>query len=132
MKHNLTGSLLAVLIIAGTTGCRKEDYRDPYLGKYDFTTIATEFSMGDSTLQVDTLRYFGEIAAGGQDSTLSIFYLPDVVLEARLSEDGGLSKSGHFGGRFLSASEVEFGIQTEGLGEGTRHQVHGVKKEEGH
>ena len=79
-------SLIAVLTIGITlfSTCKKdkEDYRDKWVGGYDFTTIDYhEYGfISDSilTIEIDTIRFIGTIKKFDSDR-LKITFKPDVI-----------------------------------------------------
>jgi hypothetical protein len=106
----------------------KVDYRDEYLGSFEFTTITSSFTMLDSIIFTDTLYFSGEISCGTEDTLILIHYLENSLIEPVLKLDGNLTGVDRFSGKFNSTNDLIFTLSWGGHGGGGTHKVSGQKQ----
>jgi hypothetical protein len=115
-------------------GCEKHpfDYRNKYLGNYNFTVHETEWTYSLGTTLDTTYAYIGEVSYGSDENTVSISYTENYSATTVVNEDGSLkcySGTGSIGfcGEFESKSTVAFDYSYGGLGGGATFNVYGEK-----
>jgi hypothetical protein len=131
MTKTFLNVFIILLIFTFFSSCKKEkDYRDHYIGDYNFIIHKHVFKVNDSTYFDTTINYGGQIVKEDYEYAVRICYLPDAVIYALLSENGNLSKSElagqgwTFSGSFQTYDKVSFTYYLFG----TWHYVIGDKK----
>jgi hypothetical protein len=119
MKSIIFLSILLGLILISSTQCTKEakepNYRDAYMGDYNFTIKSHYYYATDSTFK-DTIYYFsGYITKSDySSSSINLYYKPNFHAPANISHDGKLDKIYGFGiawalgGKFEGTDSVFF------------------------
>jgi hypothetical protein len=109
MKHlGLWAALSAIVLLAA---CNKFQYREQYVGGYDFTTIRT---LPDSLDQDSTTTVFAGYVDLYDKDALLIKFKADDSLAPNIAEDGTLTvpgfvaSGGTFTGSFTDNSHVSF------------------------
>ncbi len=129
-KTKLFGLILSVIIVL-IGACKKQpgDYRNPYLGNYDFTVQYSSFNMADSSYSTGTLYYYGEVKYGSTDNEISIHYLENSYINPVLNNDGTFSQNAYYpiNGAFESTNKFTFGFYSGGHGGGTSYNVVGER-----
>lgn len=128
-------SILLLLLIS-IFSCKKDpstiiDYRNKYLGNYEFATEKYSFNMSTGTTPTVYTNYTGKITKGQYDDRLNINYEQGQTIEVVVDNDGKLTAVGyslHGSGAFDSENIMHFGWQTGGLGGGTIYSTKGTKK----
>lgn len=112
--------ILIGLILISSTRCSKEakgtDYRDAFLGDYDFTISAFHFDLTTDSVYKDSIYQFsGYIAkSDNSPSAILLFYKPNFNIVANLSPNGSLDKIYGFGigwnlnGKFCGVDSLRF------------------------
>ena len=104
------------------------NYRNKYLGNYEFEVHRYYFNVADSVSTDTLLFYSGEISYGDKDSTIKIQYLENNSIEPIVNKNGKLSSYGwYFSGEFTNNDDVKFYMHYGGLGGGTSYSVKGTK-----
>ena len=132
MKKTIIPLIIFTLIIVFSS-CKKTklfDYRNKYIGEYDFEIHRGSFNMNDTTSSNSTVYYDGEILNGEGDSTLNIIYRKNSTTELYVSKDGELYRDSYYPtkGEFTDDGDVEFSFYSGGMGGGTTTSVKGTKK----
>ncbi len=81
--------LLFVLIIAFSCEKVPFDYRNIYVGSYNFTTYYTEWSWVTGKYTYDTTEYDGKVVYGSSKNTIKINY-NNTDVEFNISRNGDL------------------------------------------
>ncbi len=108
---------------------KKKDYREKYLGNFEFTVEISLINTMDTLHTDSTVVYNGEIVSGSGSDNITINFLPDLRINAILSESGGISKDPNsglgwgVGGDFKSTDEVSFNVFLPV----TYYRVHGTR-----
>lgn len=127
--HLLT--LLLVLLLL--PGCQKEwfNYRNKYLGKWDFQVYRSSFNMANPGENwSDSVHFTGEISYGTADNLIRIQYTSEQSIELVIDEDGTLSAfpSPYCSGSFSGKDSLNLYLRWGGLGGGTTHVVAGTRQ----
>jgi hypothetical protein len=90
--------LLVIAMLSFFSSCRKEDadYREEYLGTYDFTYYYSFTVLGSGTTSYDTIPYVGNVALAGDSSLLVDWPENDQQQELDIELDGSLYKCNTF------------------------------------
>ncbi|HKR03605.1 MAG TPA: hypothetical protein VJY62_03140 [Bacteroidia bacterium] len=133
MHKKIIKFTMTLIILGMLSSCKKKDYREDYVGHYQFVVEETEYNNIDSIYSDTLINFLGEIDYGIDDNEISIHYLPNTTIYPILDEDGNLSSSGSgqgssFGGKFETKNKVTFGGGTGSAVEGTTYQVSGIKQ----
>ena len=122
------GIILAGLIFFSC--CKKEDFRDNYIGNWDFVVDASKLNI-DSVGQYerDTIYYTGRIEKGCADDELNIQYTKDNSIILKIDESGTLSgfPSQYSSGKFEGESNIHLYLRWGGLGGNITHIIDGSK-----
>ena len=108
--------------------CKKRpfDYRNKYLGIYDFTVYQSSFDRRIGEVS-GVLKYRGEITYGKEHSTILIHYLEDSFVELTLEKDGTLSER-RVSGEFEDKKKIRFVMYSGGMGGGAFWEITGEKE----
>ena len=106
-------------------GCKKNpfDYRNKYLGNYNFVVHETAWVLAIGTTLDTTFSYNGKVSYGSDEHTVLINFSKNVSIEPVIYEDGYLEVYGEF----ESTKRVSFGFRSGGLGGGSTWNVTGEK-----
>jgi hypothetical protein len=112
MEKRYIGILVSCVgLVALLLGCDRFQYREQYVGEFDFTTIRT---LPDSLDQDSTITTFaGSVSLYDKDALL-VHFKPDDSIAPNIAEDGTLTvpgfvaAGGKFSGSFSSADQVGF------------------------
>jgi hypothetical protein len=118
MKSITISSILLGLILISLTQCSKEtketDYRDAFIGDYNFTVNAHSHFPADSIFK-DTVYYFsGNISKSDYPEAIKIYYKPNGGIAGKISPTGELDKipgfgiGYSFGGKFEGVDKLWF------------------------
>ena len=127
---------LAILAFL-STGCKKDnDYRDKWVGDWDFEVIRHWFLMGENGYsETDTIFYLGRISLINT-AKLNINYTEDSSIDLEVDETGILSGfqtgNGYSGGAFKGNDTLHLYLRWGGLGGGMVHNIDGIKRKGGH
>ena len=127
MKHKPITLLLILLLFIVFYGCEKHpfDYRNKFIGDYDFSVHLRVWIPPDSVTETD-YKYSGEISYGNGDHLVKINFLDDKDIDCRLFEDGSL-KYNTIRGEFESTKKLHFISEYGGLGGKATYTVSGEK-----
>jgi hypothetical protein len=134
IKRNILGhGIILIFIFIIVFSCKKEDtnYRDAYLGTWEFIVNRTEFNTDSIGYYYhDSINYVGEIVYGELDNEILIKYTTENSITLNIGEDGELSDfpTHYCSGDFLSSDSLHLYLRWGGLGGGTTHQIEGFKK----
>jgi hypothetical protein len=126
----LFGLLIVSIIVFS---CEKElfDYRNKFLGEWEFKVERTEFNT-DSVgyYHHDSLTYLGKIKYGNGDDDLLIQYSSDNSIILKIDKDDKLSDfpTHYCSGEFDGKNKLHLYLRWGGLGGGITHIVDGEKK----
>lgn len=72
IKHLPQAFILVIVLLSIFTACKKddEDYRDKYIGTYNFSYYYTFTVLGSGTTSYDTVLYVGNVALEGDSALL--------------------------------------------------------------
>ena len=133
MKNIRIISILSFVFLV--SNCQKEevDYRNKYIGNWEFTVIRNEFLMStndgnDGYNRTDTIKYLGKIEKGDLKNEIKMQYTNDNLLIVEINETGEFifpppRKSGNFDG----TNKVNIYLFWGGQGGGTTHRIDGIK-----
>jgi hypothetical protein len=109
------------------------DYRDKWVGDWDFETISTSWQMDWPQSIVDTLYFTGKIFIGDEDNQLSINYLKDHCYVIKVNEEGGFSEGGteYVFGQFEGEDKVLIETRHGGHGGNVQETIGGTKIKKG-
>ena len=133
MKHKNRNYLIFyfTIFLLILVGCKKRpfDFRNKYLGEWDFTTEYGYFNMSDSTSFDTVYNYKGEVWYD-EKGKIIIEYREDNILEFEINKEGEITIDDYYDtrGEFSDKNNVSFYKQTGGLGGGTNQSVSGMKK----
>jgi len=127
MKHKPITLLLILLLFIVFYGCEKHpfDYRNKFIGDYDFLVNLRTWIPPDSVTETD-YNYSGKISYGSGDDFVKINFLDDKEVDCRLFEDGSL-KVNSIRGEFESTKKLRFITEYGGLGGKATYYVSGKK-----
>ena len=112
-------SNLVILLILLTgfvfQSCEKneKDYREPYTGYFNFTTVMSSF---DTTIADSVVHYSGSVSIGSNNNEIIIKYIPQYTINVYLTSEGKLDEpfswglSVTFWGEFESPDKLTFTI----------------------
>ena len=129
--RKLSYSILFGLIIIA--GCEKKpfDYRNKYIGDWEFNVERTEFNI-DSVghYKHDSLTYLGEITYGGSGDEIIINYTYNNSIALTIDKEGVLSDfpTHYCSGKFDGDDKIHIFLRWGGLGGGISHRIDGEKK----
>ena len=136
-KHFFFWLAIVAICVTLFSTCKKdkEDYRDKWVGEWDFVVEKFWWVGGEET-ENDTLYYSGKISLGDNDNDLYVEYIDNDTLNLIVNEDGELSVYDenyhyHAEGQFERKNKVHFKFHGGGLGGGSTYTVDGIKKEGG-
>lgn len=137
MKKTLLFLAMAAAVMLLLPNCKKEskkaevstDYRDKYVGTWDFTVYTRQFNMLDSIVELDTIYYLGNISLENTDQ-IKIQYTQDDSVVLNIDDTGNLSgfPTQYCSGEFLNDSQINLSMRWGGLGGGTNHTVNGIRQ----
>jgi hypothetical protein len=124
MKRFLKIFQIIAFIMTLAIGCKKKpfDYRNNFIGNYDFTVKQYTWVM--STSYWDTIYdYHGKIIYGSGDNSVQIIFSENYSIEPTIYEDGTLE---HYG-EFETKDKIKFDLHWGGLGGSSGYIVTGTK-----
>jgi hypothetical protein len=132
-KFFLKYGIMLTLFLTIIFSCKKEDtdYRDTYIGTWDFIVDRTELNTDSIGYYYhDSVNYEGEIVYGELDNEILIKYTTENSITLTIEENGELSDfpTHYCGGEFLSRDSLHLYLRWGGIGGGTTHQIEGLKK----
>ncbi len=121
--------LLSLFLLSGLVSCKKEpfDFRNKYLGYYDFTVEVSSHDIPTGAPYSYTEPYVGEVTYGSRGNTVNIRYLIDNTIEPTMDKSGVLTFTEGFEGEFESKKKVRFTYNDGGNPE-KRYVVTGIKQ----
>ena len=133
MKYLKKTFLIAVaLIILGFFSCEKVpfNYRNDYVGDWQFIVSNSSFSMADSTSSYEEHEYAGEIKYGDADNELEVHYGDNMFYTIQVDKENGVISSPipNFSGEFEGSSSIAIRTSWGGMGGGGSSKVEGVKQ----
>ena len=112
--------------------CKKEDtdYRDVYLGIWNFNVERTLFYTDSLYIYHDSVYYEGEIVYGELDNEILIKYTNENSITLTIGQDGELSDfpTNYCSGEFVTIDSLHLFLAWGGLTKGTTHMIEGLKK----
>lgn len=112
-----------IFCILTLNGCKKErDYRDKFLGNYNFTIHRADWKLTSPTTDTTiytTYTYRGKVELGSKENTVLITFSEDTVMpfysyDPTVYEEGSFQSSYWDHGEFKSTTEVEFSLENPG------------------
>ena len=105
------------LFILSVFSCKKKnesDYRDPFIGNYDFYAKAYVITTQDSTFQDTSWYYSGAITKGDLSTSIYIQYFPSLKLFATLQNNGVVinGPDSILFGEFTGTDKINFTLHT--------------------
>jgi hypothetical protein len=107
--------LLGSILMLSTQCTKEKDYRDSYVGDYNFIITGHYYNLADSIFYDTTFYFSGYIAkTDNNPSCITICYKNTSCMVANLSQDGSIDKpqgTGHgygFNGKFERTDKVSF------------------------
>lgn len=126
----MKGKLILILTVITQFlfSCSKEkDYRDKYIGNWNFEVRRIEFS-GDSILFNDTINYMGNITYGSSDNDIAIQYTEEDVVTLTVDEEGNLDNfPSDLSYGSLEVDSIFIRLYWGGQGAGITHLVAGER-----
>jgi len=121
------------IFIACNNNSETDDYRYKFAGSYDFVTISRQFSMLDSTCNIDTVSYCGRVYFSDTlaSNEIVIQYLQHKSPLLTVDEKGIISDPGYCNdtfGEFIGDSAVSLLYRWGGLGGGGSQSIEGKKR----
>lgn len=146
---------LSLFLVLSILGCdKKYDYREKYIGDFNFTVDSYEWHTGApiNIINLPTITYSGTIRIYNQgdflkdlnrfgspdeyedpDQRLTIEFSANNFITPALSEDGTLGEENvphyHFSGQFTNPDEIEFIVEGIGsVGLSLNYHITGTRK----
>jgi len=121
-----------LVFIAIIFSCNKKpfDYRNKYIGEWNFKVERTEVNTDSIGYYYhDTISYFGKIKYGEQEDELLFEYTADNSITLKIDKEDELSKfpTHYCGGTFYGSEKVHLYLRWGGLGGGVTHVIDGEK-----
>jgi hypothetical protein len=128
-KHKKIYWLLFIIIIS----CNKKpfDYRNKYIGDWEFNIDITEFNTSSVGYYYhDSLTYMGQIKYGNEDDNLLIEYSSNNSITLKIDKENILTgfPTAYCGGEFDGNNKLHLYLRWGGLGGRITHVVDGEKK----
>lgn len=112
--------------------CKKENYRDKYIGNWDFVVIVSKHNIDSiGQYEEDTIYYLGQISYGNTENEINIQYTKDNSIILNIDESGALSgfpSPQYSSGKFDGFDKIHLYLRWGGLGGSLTHSINGVKK----
>ncbi len=134
MKQKI-GIFAYVALLFLVISCKKDDYREKYMGNWIFDVQVAKLNV-DSIPQFvkDTISFAGLISKGNNKDEINIHYLEDTSIILKLNEAGELSgfptasSGGSGNGEFVGFNKVYLNFKWGGQGGFLEHNIIGNKK----
>jgi hypothetical protein len=130
--------ILLIILSINLTCCEKNpvDFRDSYIGDWQFNVIRTRWNMSweytyGYTSITDTIIYNGSIDYGGVDTILRVNYLPESIIGISVNKEGERyyfdTPIFHGSSMFYGKDSVFIWMSIKALGEGVEYNMSGKK-----
>jgi hypothetical protein len=130
MKNKLASFVILSIVII-LSACEKKpfDYRNKYIGKWDFVVERREFSMDtNDTHYWDTISYQGKIDYANGENNLLVQYTADDTITIEVDKDGNIVKPCWYcNATFVDNKNLDMYLRWGGHGAGLIHEVKGKK-----
>ena len=117
--------------IFSVISCNKKpfDYRNKYIGEWNFSIEYSSFNMGNSPSIYDLVEYLGEITYGEEDNNVIIKYSKNNSVTLTIDKNGIFYDlpTRYCNGTIVS-DNIDLYLRWGGLGGGTSHKITGYKK----
>lgn len=138
MKNAKGSFFTLVIILMFVSSCKKDkesiiDYREKYVGIYDFKTYHSDFDMQKNTARFDTVVFTGNVfySDGIAKNEISVNYEPGIATTFTVDNEGVLACYNNYNfktGKFSNDNEISFWFITGGNGGGSSINALGVKR----
>jgi len=119
------------IVITLMYSCEKKpfNYRNKYIGNWEFTTNITEVNLhGEGSIVENTVAYLGLISYDSKEQ-LKINFLDNMEVYVEVDKNGIISAYKDLGnGVFTSKKIMEYSLKRGGLGAWINYKISGIKK----
>ncbi|MEI7595622.1 MAG: hypothetical protein WCK02_07740 [Bacteroidota bacterium] len=121
--------IVFAIVITLCFSCKKEwfDYRNRYAGKFEFTVHYAFYTMSDGVSVDTTYIYNGKVEKIKDKKMKIIFGARENDYREVLVDKEGHFSEGYMGGSFSDKNNVEFTMNTGGLGGGGSYHIIGKR-----
>ena len=136
MKKGLIITVLTIIAI-GFVSCEKPDYREKWVGDWEFSTRSEYWEFDVGVLRDTTYYYLGKISRGNASEQLNITYMENCSMDLSVDENGKILKFSGEGinnairkanGQFEEIDNIYIYLELGGMGGGSKYTINGTKK----
>ncbi|MCK9291302.1 MAG: hypothetical protein WCR58_03035 [Bacteroidales bacterium] len=132
-NRSLSIFIILFSVVMLMLGCGKEqkDYRNSYIGNWDFTVELTEFNIDSiGYYSQDSVLYSGKIRIGSIENEINIQYAESDSITLIINKSGKISgfPTQYCSGEFEGKLKLHLYLRWGGIGGGIIHTIDGVKK----